>query len=97
MTSSSPPGIKGQGVGEMRGFGGRGLAYKDFNGGSREGRERKREDQKRVGEEVGRQRGVFTFALAGEEVLSHPPFYSATSDPWTMRLERAPPVPEPAN
>ncbi|TNN81765.1 Zinc finger and BTB domain-containing protein 7C [Liparis tanakae] len=45
---------------------------------------------------AGRPRGVFAFALAGEEALARSPFYAATSDPWTMRLERAPPIPEAA-
>uniref|UniRef100_A0A8C9Y1C6 Zinc finger and BTB domain containing 7C n=1 Tax=Sander lucioperca TaxID=283035 RepID=A0A8C9Y1C6_SANLU len=63
-------------------------------------REERRAEGKHVAEEekagAGRQRGVFAFALAGEEVLTHSPFYAATSEPWTMRLERAPPIPEPA-
>ncbi|CDQ77474.1 unnamed protein product [Oncorhynchus mykiss] len=68
---------------------------------SRESREaRHRSDRKQVVDEVEmeRQRGVFTFALAGpgEEVLTHPPFY--IPDPWTMRLENhTPNIPEPAN
>ncbi|XP_040054150.2 zinc finger and BTB domain-containing protein 7C [Gasterosteus aculeatus] len=82
-------GVKGHGLGEM--LGNRGLGLK---GGER------REERKRLAEEgkaaAGRQRGVFAFSLAGEEVLGHSPFYAATSDPWTMRLERAPPIPEPA-
>ncbi|XP_068430429.1 zinc finger and BTB domain-containing protein 7C [Clinocottus analis] len=69
-------------------------------GAGRGGREDRRAEGKRGAEEekagAARQRGVFAFALAGEEVLSHSPFYAATSDPWTMRLERAPPIPEPA-
>ncbi|XP_061603262.1 zinc finger and BTB domain-containing protein 7C isoform X2 [Phyllopteryx taeniolatus] len=43
-----------------------------------------------------RQRGVFAFSLAGDDVLARSPFYSAASDPWTVRLERAPPIPETA-
>ncbi|XP_067114500.1 zinc finger and BTB domain-containing protein 7C [Osmerus mordax] len=97
VTSSSSPGVKGHNGGEMRELGSRGLAYKDFDSDSRERREGKRVERKHVMEEVGRPRGVFTFALAGEEVLSHPQFYSTTPDPWTMRLERAPPIPEPSN
>ncbi|XP_061732465.1 zinc finger and BTB domain-containing protein 7C [Nerophis ophidion] len=51
------------------------------------------EEEKEAAE---RQRGVFAFALAGEDVLSRSPYYAATSDPWTVRLERAPPMPESA-
>ncbi|XP_066502337.1 zinc finger and BTB domain-containing protein 7C [Hoplias malabaricus] len=54
-------------------------------------------DRKLVSEEVERKRGVFAFALAREDILPHPPFYPTTPDPWTMRLERAPPIPEAAN
>ncbi|XP_057675749.1 zinc finger and BTB domain-containing protein 7C [Corythoichthys intestinalis] len=43
-----------------------------------------------------RQRGVFAFALAGDDVLARSPFYVPASDPWTVRLECAPPVPETA-
>ncbi|XP_049593986.1 zinc finger and BTB domain-containing protein 7C [Syngnathus scovelli] len=43
-----------------------------------------------------RQRGVFAFALAGDDALTRSPFYAAASDPWTVRLERAPPIPETA-
>ncbi|XP_051960253.1 zinc finger and BTB domain-containing protein 7C-like [Xyrauchen texanus] len=53
-------------------------------------------DRKLILEDVDRKRGVFAFAVATEAVLPHPPFYSATSDPWAVRLERAPPVPEAA-
>ncbi|KAL0163384.1 hypothetical protein M9458_042780 [Cirrhinus mrigala] len=53
-------------------------------------------DRKLISEDVNRKRGVFAFAVATEDVLPHPPFYSATSDPWAMRLERAPPIPEAA-
>ncbi len=81
----------------MLGLGNRGLGFKSGDGA---GREERRAEGKRVAEEekagAGRQRGVFAFALAGEEMLTHSPFYAATSDPWTMRLERAPPIPEPA-
>ncbi|XP_031716085.1 zinc finger and BTB domain-containing protein 7C [Anarrhichthys ocellatus] len=86
-------GVKGHGLGEM--LGNRGLGFK-----SGDGREDRRAEGKGVAEgekaAAGRQRGVFAFALAGEEVLTHSPFYAATPDPWTMRLERAPPIPEPA-
>nr|XP_057920947.1 zinc finger and BTB domain-containing protein 7C [Doryrhamphus excisus]XP_057920949.1 zinc finger and BTB domain-containing protein 7C [Doryrhamphus excisus] len=47
-------------------------------------------------EGAARPRGVFAFAVTGEDVLTRSPYYAATSDPWTMRLERAPPVPETA-
>lgn len=53
-------------------------------------------DRKLISEDVNRKRGVFAFAVATEDVLPHPPFYSAASDPWAMRLERAPPIPEAA-
>ncbi|CDQ99523.1 unnamed protein product [Oncorhynchus mykiss] len=73
----------------------------------REGREARevrhhQSDRKHVVDkvELERQRGVFTFALAGPggEVLTHPPFYTPTPDPWTIRLENhASPIPEPTN
>ncbi|XDV38172.1 hypothetical protein PO909_007639 [Leuciscus waleckii] len=53
-------------------------------------------DRKIISEDVNRKRGVFAFAMATEDVLPHPPFYSAPSDPWAVRLERAPPIPEAA-
>ncbi|KAK5851974.1 hypothetical protein PBY51_023484 [Eleginops maclovinus] len=88
-------GVKSHGLGEM--LGNRGLGFKS---GDRESREERRAEGKHIAEEekagAGRQRGVFAFALSGEEVLTHAPFYAAPSDPWTMRLERAPPIPEPA-
>lgn len=78
----------------------RGVEFKSMDGAGREGREERRAEGKHVAEEektgAGRQRGVFAFALTGEEVLTHSPFYAAASDPWTMRLECAPPIPEPA-
>lgn len=81
----------------MLGLGARELGFKS---GDSAVREERRAEGKHVSEEeragAARQRGVFAFALAGEEVLSHSPFYASTSDPWTMRLERAPPIPEPA-
>ncbi|XP_071205887.1 zinc finger and BTB domain-containing protein 7C-like [Salvelinus alpinus] len=103
-------GVRGQslGLGERErrdlGLGGKNLRYKDLDSDSRESREsreaRYRSDRKHVVDEVEmeRQRGVFTFALAGpgEEVLTHPPFY--IPDPWTIRLENhTPKIPEPAN
>ncbi|XP_010891092.2 zinc finger and BTB domain-containing protein 7C [Esox lucius] len=96
----SHDGVKGRGLG----LGGRERLALDLDSDSRESREGRepgpRLDRKHVVDETERQRGVFTFALArpGEEVLTHPPFYTPTPDPWTMRLENhAPPVPEPAN
>ncbi|KAL0965878.1 hypothetical protein UPYG_G00287040 [Umbra pygmaea] len=98
----------GLGLGERErlalGLGGKSLTYKDLDSDSRESRESRepgpRSDRKHVMDEVERQRGVFTFALArpGEDVLTHPPFYTPTPDRWTMRLENhAPPISEPAN
>ncbi|KAF1377626.1 hypothetical protein PFLUV_G00202720 [Perca fluviatilis] len=91
-------GVKSHGLGGM--LGNRGLGFKSGDGAGRESREERRAEGKHVAEEekagAGRQRGVFAFALAGEEVLTHSQFYAATSEPWTMRLERAPPIPEPA-
>ncbi|KAI4817095.1 hypothetical protein KUCAC02_009377 [Chaenocephalus aceratus] len=88
-------GVKSHGLGEM--LSSRGLGFKSED---RESREERRAEGKHIAREekggAGRQRGVFTFALSGEEVLTHAPFYAAPSDPWTMRLERAPPIPEPA-
>ncbi|KAK1884004.1 hypothetical protein KUDE01_022326, partial [Dissostichus eleginoides] len=88
-------GVKSHGLGEM--LSSRGLGFKS---GDRESREERRAEGKHIAREekggAGRQRGVFAFALSGEEVLTHAPFYPAPSDPWTMRLERAPPIPEPA-
>uniref|UniRef100_A0A1A7XBF8 Zinc finger and BTB domain containing 7C n=2 Tax=Iconisemion striatum TaxID=60296 RepID=A0A1A7XBF8_9TELE len=87
-------GVKGHGLGELLGLGGRSLGFKSVDASGREGRGERQVEEETAG--AGRQRGVFAFALAGEEVLSHSPFYAATSDPWTMRLERAPPIPESA-
>ncbi|XP_022618590.1 zinc finger and BTB domain-containing protein 7C [Seriola dumerili] len=93
-------GVKSHGLGEMLGLSNRGLGFKSVDGAGRESREERRAEGKQRAEEEktgeGRQRGVFAFALAGEEVLTRSPFYAATSDPWTMRLERAPPISEPA-
>lgn len=84
----------------MLGLGNRGLGFKSGDGAGRESREERQAEGKLITEEekagAGRQRGVFAFALAGEDVLTHSPFYASTSDPWTMRLERAPPISEPA-
>lgn len=90
-------GVKSHGLGEMLGLGSRGLGFKSVDSASRE--EQRGEGKQDAGEEktgAVRPRGVFAFALAGDEVLTHSPFYAATSDPWTMRLERAPPIPESA-
>ncbi|XP_028317874.1 zinc finger and BTB domain-containing protein 7C [Gouania willdenowi] len=96
--SPSYQGVKNHGLGELLGLGTRGLGFRSADGrGSRE--ERQMEGKNNAEEEkagAGRQRGVFAFALAGNEVLTHSPFYGPTSDPWTMRLERAPPISEPA-
>uniref|UniRef100_H2LMI9 Zinc finger and BTB domain containing 7C n=1 Tax=Oryzias latipes TaxID=8090 RepID=H2LMI9_ORYLA len=90
-------GVKGHGLGELLGLGSRGLGFKTVDASVREERQREGKDI-REEEKAGarRQRGVFAFALAGEDMLTHSPFYAAPSDPWTMRLERAPPIPEPA-
>uniref|UniRef100_A0A3B4WZ72 Zinc finger and BTB domain containing 7C n=1 Tax=Seriola lalandi dorsalis TaxID=1841481 RepID=A0A3B4WZ72_SERLL len=84
-------GVKSHGLGEMLGLSNRGLGFKSVDGAGRESREERRAEGKQRAEEEktgeGRQRGVFAFALAGEEVLTRSPFYAATSDPWTMRLE----------
>ncbi|KAK7896551.1 hypothetical protein WMY93_021876 [Mugilogobius chulae] len=45
---------------------------------------------------VSRQNGMFAFTISGEDMLSHSQFYSAPSDPWSMGLERAPPISEAA-
>ncbi|XP_074545805.1 zinc finger and BTB domain-containing protein 7C [Halichoeres trimaculatus] len=93
-------GVKSHRLGEMLGLSNRGLGFKSGDGASRESREERRAEGKHIAEEEtqgsGRQRGVFAFALAGEEALTRSPFYTPASDPWTMRLERAPPIPEPA-
>uniref|UniRef100_M3ZPU4 Zinc finger and BTB domain containing 7C n=1 Tax=Xiphophorus maculatus TaxID=8083 RepID=M3ZPU4_XIPMA len=93
-------GVKNHGLGELLGLSGRGLGFKSVDGSVRESREERQAEGRQVaGEQKAgalRQRGVFAFALAGEEMLTHSPFYAATADPWTMRLERAPPIPESA-
>uniref|UniRef100_A0A8D2ZXN0 Zinc finger and BTB domain containing 7C n=1 Tax=Scophthalmus maximus TaxID=52904 RepID=A0A8D2ZXN0_SCOMX len=98
--SSAYQAVKSHGLGEMLGLGSRGLGFKSVDGAGMESREERRAEGKHTAEEErareGRQRGVFAFALAGEEVLTRSPFYAATSDPWTMRLERAPPISESA-
>ncbi|XP_056147194.1 zinc finger and BTB domain-containing protein 7C [Lampris incognitus] len=99
--TSAYQGIRAHGLGEMLSLGSRSLGRKVFGGAARESREERRTEEKHiVGEEragMGRQRSVFAFSLAGEEVLTHAPFYAATPDPWTMRLEHPPPISEPAN
>uniref|UniRef100_W5L9E8 Zinc finger and BTB domain containing 7C n=1 Tax=Astyanax mexicanus TaxID=7994 RepID=W5L9E8_ASTMX len=85
------PGHLSVAVAEARPPAGRGL--EDLDASSRESLT----DRKLISEEVERKRGVFAFALAREDILPHPPFYPTTPDPWTMRLERAPPIPEAAN
>uniref|UniRef100_A0A3P9PUQ8 Zinc finger and BTB domain containing 7C n=1 Tax=Poecilia reticulata TaxID=8081 RepID=A0A3P9PUQ8_POERE len=91
-------GVKNHGLGELLGLSGRGLGFKSLDGSVRESREERQAEGRQVAEEQKagalRQRGVFAFALAGEEMLTHSPFYAATADPWTMRLERAPPIPD---
>uniref|UniRef100_A0A3Q2NVN4 Zinc finger and BTB domain containing 7C n=1 Tax=Fundulus heteroclitus TaxID=8078 RepID=A0A3Q2NVN4_FUNHE len=93
-------GVKNHRLGELLGLGGRGLGYKSVDGLVRENREERQAEGRQVAveEKAGalRQRGVFAFALAGEEMLTRSPFYAATAEPWTMRLERAPPIPESA-
>lgn len=93
-------GVKNHGLGELLCLGERGLGFKTVDGSVRESRKERQADGRQVtGEQkVGalRQRGVFAFTLAGEEMLTHSPFYAATADPWTMRLEHAPPIPESA-
>lgn len=93
-------GVKNHGLGELLCLGDRALGFKTVDGSVRESRKDQQADGRQVAEEqkVGalRQRGVFAFALAGEEMLTHSPFYAATADPWTMRLEHAPPIPESA-
>lgn len=84
----------------MLGLGNRGLGFKSGDGAARESKEERQAEGKHIADEekvgAGRQRGVFAFALAGEDVLTHSPFYASNSDPWTMRLGRAPPISEPA-
>lgn len=95
--SSAYQEVKNHGLGEMLSLGNRGLGFKSGDGGSREERQVEGKlitEQEKAG--AGRQRGVFAFALAGEDMLGHSPFYATTSDPWTMRLERGPPISEPA-
>lgn len=91
--NSAYAGVKSHGLGEMLNLGNRSMAFKSMDDAGRQEARHVTVEEK-AGR--GRQRGLFAFALAGEEVLSHSPFYAATSDPWTMRLERAPPIPEPA-
>ncbi|XP_061119167.1 zinc finger and BTB domain-containing protein 7C [Conger conger] len=74
-------------------LGGRNLSFEDLDSNSRESVEARQSDRSHA-EEAERKRGVFTFALAHEDMLSHRPFYSATSDPWALRLGHIPPIPE---
>ncbi|XP_059397997.1 zinc finger and BTB domain-containing protein 7C-like [Carassius carassius] len=67
-----------------------GKTLEDVKGDSRE------TDRKLISEDANRKRGVFAFTVAREDILPHPAFYSVTSDPWAVRLERAPPIPEAA-
>ncbi len=67
-----------------------GGALEDIDGDSRE------TERKLISEDMNRKRGVFAFTVATEDALPHPAFYSAISDPWAVRLERAPPIPEAA-
>ncbi|KAM9306273.1 zinc finger and BTB domain-containing protein 7C isoform 2-T3 [Pholidichthys leucotaenia] len=99
--SPAYPGMKNHGLEELLGLGSRSVGFKSVDGGGRERREERRVEGKHVTEEeervgVGRHRGVFAFTLTGEDMLAHSPFYAAASDPWAMRLERAPPISEPA-
>ena len=67
----------------------RGLRYKGMMDAGGAGREERMVERKHIvaGEDragvVERQRGVFAFALAGEEVLTRSPFFKATSETWT--------------
>lgn len=94
--SPSYQAVKNQGLEEVF----RAAGLKSGDGGGREQRQIERmtltEEEGKAG--VGRQRGVFAFALAGDGVLTHSPFYSAAAaaDPWTMRLEHGPALSEPA-
>ncbi|KAG7282104.1 hypothetical protein CRUP_008216 [Coryphaenoides rupestris] len=98
-------GVKGLVVnrGGVGGFRGR-VAGPRIEGGRGEGKlvaqgEEEEEEEVAVAVEehrgrAGRQRGVFSFTLAGDKVLSHAGFYAPPSDPWTVRPL---PIPEPAN
>ncbi|XP_068191005.1 zinc finger and BTB domain-containing protein 7C [Antennarius striatus] len=95
ILSPAYQGVKNHGLGEMLGLGNRGLGFKSADrAGREEGQGQHRGEEEEAG--AGRQRGVFAFTLAGEDVLTHSPFYSSPVDPWTIRLERAPPIPESA-
>ncbi|CAL8317571.1 unnamed protein product [Lota lota] len=96
-------GVRGLVVNRGRGHGFRGrVAGSGLEGGRGEGKlgEEEEEKEEEVVEQrggAGRQRGMFSFTLAGDKVLSRSGFYAPPSDPWTVRLERPPPIPEPAN
>ncbi|XP_063067429.1 zinc finger and BTB domain-containing protein 7C isoform X2 [Engraulis encrasicolus] len=129
LPSTPLPALGARGMAERRPQGGR--ALEDCEGGGREAAEARLVDRSHVamgggggggGGDGERKRGVFSFALARDEVVlaAHavaapfPPFPAppgqapaqpapppppppAPSDPWTVRLERAPPIPEAAN
>ncbi|KAG7477084.1 hypothetical protein MATL_G00090400 [Megalops atlanticus] len=88
--------VTGPGFIDRRHLGGRNLSFEDLDSNSRESLETRLSERNHV-EEVERKRGVFAFALAHEDVLSHRPFYSPASDPWALRLEHIPPIPEATN
>ncbi|KAG5834596.1 hypothetical protein ANANG_G00263140 [Anguilla anguilla] len=91
--SRLPPashGITDPGFIDRRHLGGRNLSFEDLDSNSRESVETRQSERNHV-EEVERKRGVFTFALAHEDMLAHQPFYSPTSDPWALRLGHIPP------
>ncbi|KAL2099621.1 hypothetical protein ACEWY4_004015 [Coilia grayii] len=97
------PALGARGLAERRPQGGR--ALEDCEGGGREAAEARLVDRSHMAAagEAERKRGVFSFALARDDVLAHAPFpFPAPpppppSDPWTVRLDRAPPIPEAAN
>ncbi|CAL8326983.1 unnamed protein product [Boreogadus saida] len=99
-------GVKGLMANRGRGQGFRGRGAGSGLGGGRGERKLGEEEEEEEEEKeeagalrggAGRQRGMFSFTLAGDKVLSRSGFYAPPSDPWTVRLERPPPVPEPAN
>ncbi|KAG5272187.1 hypothetical protein AALO_G00162620 [Alosa alosa] len=94
------PALGARGLAERRPQGGR--ALEDCEGGGREAAEARLVDRSHMAGEAERKRGVFSFTLARDDVLPHAPFpFPAPppphSDPWTVRLDRAPPIPEAAN
>ncbi|XP_068609451.1 zinc finger and BTB domain-containing protein 7C [Brachionichthys hirsutus] len=88
--------VKSHGLGEMLGLGNGALGFKRGDGAGGEGGQTRGQHAGEGTAGAGRQRGVFAFTLAGEDVLTHSPFYTSPPDPWTIRLERAPPIPESA-